>query len=409
MDENLAWKVILVAAIFSLIVMGVVYSFLSPKESPYFTEEKMEKIAEFANTRVSGRKEGKKVWEFYADEGWTGKNRHVNYLYNVKDGKIYSQSKLVVYNLIAPRAKAYRRSEIVEAFGFLEDKPKGKSKLSAYINLGRISKGDQKSEWSKMRANQLKYFPKQKRSEISGDAALYKRDSSIFAQRIIVYHEQKFADVTDDITLRRKDGRLQADFLKYYSEDEKLEADGHVDINIIEGKTKTRLKANHASFYTEMSKNMDLQGNLEVAQGKKLAISNSGVYSQKRKQLTLRGKVKAIFEKAKVLLKAETVKKLKTEEGKKILKEKTILTSNQLIISTKTGDAQASGSVVVTQKGREAKANHAVYDDKTEIITLTGNVYMKKGKEWVKAKKVVVSVKNETFEAVGAVEAEFKL
>jgi len=409
MDENLAWKVILVAAIFSLIVLGVVYSFLTPKESPYFTEEKMEKIAEFSKTWVSGRKEGKKVWEFYAEQGWTGKNRQVNYLFNVKDGRIYTQGKLVVNNLIAPRAKAYRRSEIIETFGFPEGETTGKSKLSANINLGRISNNEKKSEWTKLRANQLKHLSKSKRSEMFGDVALYKRDSSIFAQRILVDHESKVADVFDDIFIRRKDATLSTDYLKYFSDDEKLAADGHVKINIIESKTKTKINTNHATFFTEMSKNMTLQGNIEVAQGKKLAVAESGIYSQRKKQLTLRGKVKAVFEKAKVLLKEETVRKLKTAEGKKILKEKTVLTSNQLIISTKTGDAQASGSVLVTQKGREAKANYAVYNDKTEIITLTGNVYLKKGKEWVKAKKVIVSVKNETFEAIGAVEAEFKL
>jgi hypothetical protein len=34
---------------------------------------------------------------------------------------------------------------------------------------------------------------------------------------------------------------------------------------------------------------------------------------------------------------------------------------------------------------------------------------MKKESEWISAKQVTVSIRDETFEAVGAVEAEFKL
>jgi lipopolysaccharide export system protein LptA len=65
--------------------------------------------------------------------------------------------------------------------------------------------------------------------------------------------------------------------------------------------------------------------------------------------------------------------------------------------------------VEVTQKGREARSETAVYDDKNETLTLTGNVHMKKAKEWISAGKVIVSVRDETFEALGSAEAQFKL
>jgi lipopolysaccharide export system protein LptA len=100
---------------------------------------------------------------------------------------------------------------------------------------------------------------------------------------------------------------------------------------------------------------------------------------------------------------------LKNTEAKKILKEKTVLTSDELIFSTRTGDARASGSVIVSQRQREAKADRAVYNDKDETLLLSGNVFLKKGKDWISCRKVIVSVKNETFEAIGSVEAEFKL
>jgi len=100
---------------------------------------------------------------------------------------------------------------------------------------------------------------------------------------------------------------------------------------------------------------------------------------------------------------------LKNPEARKFLKEKTVLYADRLDLSTKTSNAKAYGSVLVVQNEKEAKADMAIYDDKEETMVLTGNVYLKKKDDWVKAEKVLVSVRNETFEAVGSVEAEFKI
>ena len=69
MDENLAWKIVYAAAIFSLLVLGLAYYLIYPRESVFFEPGKEEKIAEFKKTRVGGRKEGKKSWEFFAESG----------------------------------------------------------------------------------------------------------------------------------------------------------------------------------------------------------------------------------------------------------------------------------------------------------------------------------------------------
>ncbi len=402
MDENLAWKIVYIAAIFSMIVMGIAYYFISPRESPFFTEEKATKIAEFKETRVSGRKEGKKVWEFYAQEGWTSTDREITYLHNIRNGQMYMNGNLVVTKLSAPQAKAYRHSEIVEVFG---------PPLHAYLELGKISHPEKKdgTEWTRMTAKHLKYIPDAKRSEISGDVELHKKDSSIRAQSISIDHENKIADISEDVRLTRADGDLRARRMRYLSNEEKLEAEEEVKIVIQEGRITTRINSDHASFSTDISRDMTVSGNLEVNQGKKAAVGEKGTYSQKKKELLIQGNVTAIFEKAGVFIRADTAQKLRNPEGQKILEEKTLLASDELILSTESGDARASGAVHVTQKGREARSERAVYDDAKEVLTLTGNVSMKKGEEWVSAQRVVVSVKDESVEAVGRVEAELKL
>jgi lipopolysaccharide assembly outer membrane protein LptD (OstA) len=399
MDEDLSWKIILFAALFSLALMGGVYFLISPKDSTYFSEEKEEKVAEFTNTRVAGRKEGKKIWEFVAKTGWSSRNREITHLFGVTEGVIYKSGNPVVTQLIAPHAKAFRRSNVVEIFA--EKKP-----LHSYINLGTIS-GRPSKEWSKLSAKYLKYMPKSDQIEISGNVSLIKKESSIYSQKIIINTENNYADISDNVRLKRKDAILFSDMMKYFSNDEKIEADGHVDITIDDKKIKTRIKANHAILFSDINRDILLDGNLEAVQGKKYAVADSGIYSKVKRDLLLKGNVKAIFEKARAIIKESTANKLKSKEAKNILKEKTVLTSNQLVFSTRTGDANASGSVFVSQKGREAKADRAVYNDKSELLTLTGNVFLKKKTQWVKAEKVIISVKDESFEATGQVETEF--
>ena len=124
-----------------------VYYLISPRDTTYFSEEKTEKIAEFKNTRVSGRKDGKPLWEFHAKNGWSTKNRDVTHLFDVTKGKIYKSGKLVVTDLSAPRAKTYRRSELIEVYG---DK---NNRVKAYIDLGGISNRDKK-DWKARRWQQ---------------------------------------------------------------------------------------------------------------------------------------------------------------------------------------------------------------------------------------------------------------
>lgn len=410
-EEKFPWSAIYIGTIFSLIILGIAYYFMSPKNGDFFSTTKTEKITEFKNTFVSGRKEGKKIWSFFAAEGWTDKGHAVSSLKNVTQGKIYSNGELVATEISAPFAKTYRYSEAIELYGFDPTKAKEQSKLKAFIELGKISKQDSKnkSQWRKLIADQLKHFPQEKRSEIIGNVIVSRKDDLIKAQRININHANKVADITGQVKIVRQDGNLKTEELRYFTTQETLSTDKAIVLQVEEEKTITTLEAKGANFYLDLDKDINFKNGVELLQGKKLAIAKQAVYSQKSKELTLKDKAKIVFAKASNLLKVETVKKLKSEETHKSLKEKTILTANQLTFSTTTGDLKASGSVFAYQQGKEAKSDNAIYNDKDEFITLTGNVYIKKKSDWVKAKKVVISVENETFEAIGGVEAEFKL
>ncbi len=408
MEENLSWKIVYFAALFSLVILGIAYYFITPRESPYFSTEKIERIAEMKNARIEGRREGQRLWELRARDGWTSKDRQTTFLNSVYEGKMYSDGKLSIYGLSAPQVKVEGRDALIEAFS------QGDKRLSAQVDLGKLktSKKD-RSDWVSLSADHIKFWPQEKRSEITGRVRLVKKEWTITCDRINIDHNLKNASLSGDIRIHRKDGLINTDTLEYSGEQEQLRLDQNTFFNLRSGKIRTKIKCRQAVMYNDPERDILLYGSLEVTQGKKLAIAREGNYSRARGGLDLRGETKTVIEKAQALLRPDTVGKLQNPDTKTILREKTVVTSNSLFFSTRTGDARATGSVEVTQRGREARSDSAVYDDKKEIITLIGNVYLKKagpaGKvDWVRCREVSISVPKETFEAVGAVEAEFK-
>jgi lipopolysaccharide export system protein LptA len=399
MDENFSWKIVYIAAIFSLVVLGFAYWLISPRESTFFSEEKTEKIAEFDRTRVEGRKEGKKAWEFYAKQGWTNKNQEITFLSDVTRGEIYKDGKPILIDLSAPLLKAYRRAEVIEAYS-----------MRSLIDLGKISaEPGKKSDWTRLKANYIKYNTNEKKSEISGNISLIRRDSVIDADRIMVDHEKKTASLAGRIVVRRKDGKIHADSAEYLGEAEQLNLNGKVFITLREKKILSSIKCNQATLFNDQAIDINFSGSVEAIQGKKIAVAQTGVYSKKDKSLRLSGGTKTIIEKAKAVFKPETVRRLHNADAINMLKEKTIVIADGIAFSTKTGDAKARGHVEVTQKGRQAKSDTAIYDDKKELLTLSGNVSLKKGEDWISCRQVVISVGKESFEASGVSEAKFKL
>lgn len=358
MDENFAWKIVYAATIFSLFILGLAYYLISPRESTFFNSEKIERTAEFKNTKVEGRKDGKPAWEFFARAGWSEKDQANTYLSQVKNGKIFSDGKINVKNLTAPQVKVNRNADLIEA---------------------------------------------------SGGVAMQTKEGKLFTDRVSFYRTEKRAVMADKIRIVRSNGIAQTGTAEYLSEPEQLNANNGIKLALKEGKIKTRVKADRAILYMDINKDIPLTGSLEVTQGRKMAVANEGTYSRKQNGLLLKGKTRTIMEKGAALLREGTANKMRSPDVKEILKDKTIVTSDTIFFSTKTGDANAGGSVEVTQKGREARSDSAVYDDQSERLTLSGNVFMKKNEDWISCRQVVISVNKETFEAIGVKEAKFKI
>jgi lipopolysaccharide assembly outer membrane protein LptD (OstA) len=402
-EENMAWKIVFVASLFSLFVLGIAYYLISPKENLNKEDALSKKLIELKKTKIEGRSHGQKTWEFSAESGYTDRDHRITYLYHVYNGRMFSSGEVSVKDLSAPEMQISNGADIINA-----------NQPEAWLDFSRFSASSPKKEWVKVIAKKIRYDTESKKSEMSGKVQLIRRTSVLQAERIDVDHQQRMAKLSDQLIMTRRDGTIKADNGEYLGTEGQLKAEGQVKINLKDKNIITHIRGNSALIFDDQDKDISLNGSLEVIQGKKIAVAPYGVYSKMRGGLFLSGGSRAIFEKARTLLQSKTAEKLKDPEAKQILKAKTMIKSNDLFFSTRTGNALASGSVEVTQMNREARSDRAEYNDLKEIIILTGNVFMKrqdlKGKtEWIKCRQVTVSVKKETFEAVGGVEAEFKI
>ncbi|MBI5701352.1 hypothetical protein HZC34_05875 [Candidatus Saganbacteria bacterium] len=399
--ENSPWRILFIATGASLLLLLFVYFLILPKSEK--SQGTVEKIAVFKNTRVSGRENGKKAWEFSAKSGWAEKDNQMTYLENVTHGILYKDGKIITKNLTAPKVKANPSTKVIEAFA------ENKKQIKAHISFRQRDKDkDNDRNFASIRADFLAYDPNAKKTSLNGNIKIREKEISLSSDSMEIDNEKETSDFAGNVSIDRKDVFLRCRLLHYDSNEEKLNAEDGVR-SIIKGKQKTYLNSKKMSLYSDDKKDVEASGLIEVVQGKKSAVANEGNYNKETEKILLKGDVRAVITKGRALLKEGTIKKLKNPDAKTLLEEKTFITSDTLTMSTINGDAKADGNVVVHQKGREAKADSADYSDSTETIMMVDNVYLKKDKDWIKSKKIIISVKNETFDAIGSVEAEFKI
>lgn len=402
MDDHISWKTVYLGAIFSLLVLFFAYFFIAPYSPPQ-TQEKGNNLGEISNVRYEGKKEGKKLWEVIAKAAWKKKGEDVVHLTGITDGKIYNdKEKLAITGLFSSFADIQEQATFVLVFENDKDK-----RIKAKFNMQNGNENNNsKPDWMTVNAKSAKYSFSDKKSELSDNVRLTKKNLTINAGYAAVFLDTGRMDITKEVLVSRSDGFAKSDTAQYLRDNKQLNMLGKVSMQIKGKKDKTEIKCNQAEIYDDPDKNVSFMGSVEAIQGKKASVGETGLYSKNSKEFTLVGKTKTVIEKAGEMLKKDTAAKLRNRDAKNILKEKTILTASSITFSTSDGDATAAGSVEVFQKEKEAKSDQANYDEKEEILSLTGNVFLKKGNEWIRCKQVIISIKDETFEALGVTDSK---
>lgn len=395
MEQN-PWKPILFGALASFILLLLIFIFTLPVKDEF---EPSETILEFEKGYILGNKDGKKIWEFQVESVKMNKSKTISFIEGVSKGKFFKDNKLVIKNLIAPKARVYRHSKNVELRS--EDKKKIYAEFSFEKNKG-------KTKFAKLIADKLNYFSKDENSEVFGNISISTNKFKARAKKLHINHKEETAKLSDNVFAQRKDFSLRCNEIFYEENKKSFLATGNINLKI-SGDPETKIKGDMLVFYTDEDKDVKVKNNIEAIQPKKAISSDQIIYNKTTKKILASGNVKTVFEKAKVLIKEETIKKLKGKEAKESLEEKTLLYADIFEIYTDSKNAKGWGNVKVFQKGKEAQAENAIFDEEREEIILTKNVSVNKDDEWIKCDKLIVSVTEETFTALGEIEGTFKI
>ncbi|MDR5682899.1 MAG: LptA/OstA family protein [Armatimonadota bacterium] len=165
------------------------------------------------------------------------------------------------------------------------------------------------------------------------------------------------------------------------------------------------------TFEWQKTNEATAEGDVRIEQVDKKARAEKAVYSEAKDQIELVGGVRLDQVSGQWLVRERLANPPRTDEERKALESPATLTSERLVITISTRDSVATGNVRVTQAGRSATGDRGEYDDLNGKIVLTGRrVRLERDDgSWLEAEKVVVSLREDTFEAFGTVDTVFKV
>jgi len=151
------------------------------------------------------------------------------------------------------------------------------------------------------------------------------------------------------------------------------------------------------------------QEGVQLEQVDKSAQAERITYSESQDRIELEGSVRLHQRSGQWLVRERLVRPPRDEEERKALQTPAVLTADRVVITLSTRGSVATGNVRVTQEGRRAEGDRAEYDDQQGRIVLSGRRVRLEREDgsWLEAEQVVVSLREDTFEAHGTVDTTF--
>ena len=163
-----------------------------------------------------------------------------------------------------------------------------------------------------------------------------------------------------------------------------------------------------------------LLGNVCLTYGELTVHAAVAQYDTKSQEANFRGQIKAVYQDNVLTgeqMNAKLRQSLIVTSGKARLQAQralgknmpvTVLQADAIEYNWAEHTAQARGQIYVEQAQRKAYADHAVYDEQTQIITLSGSVRFEQGKdEWIMSERVKFDLAAHKLSAEGRVSGRF--
>jgi lipopolysaccharide assembly outer membrane protein LptD (OstA) len=236
------------------------------------------------------------------------------------------------------------------------------------------------------------------------------RLTTINAFRLNAFHEEKRIVMEQDVRMDRaadpRPARVKAK--------PKSKAEKRKRVEEALQRARTVITADEMEYWTRR-KDASFVGHVHVTQPEKKANADRATMLEEAGTITLEGK--AHLEQ----IKGDWLKATKVlDEGKKpdpdlqqALSNKAVIDADVIVMDQRRNDVSAQGNVTVAQKGRIVKADSAVFNDASGLITLAGNVKLQKENgDWLAADKALFDTERDRFEAIGIarqVESQFSV
>ncbi len=352
------------------------------------------------SVELSGFEGNMKKWTVKARDISSTRNQEVVRMDGVRSGTIFDGQDVIADRIVAETVYVANFRNELEAIGSPE--------ITARADLRRLAGGnrDKSIELSDIRAARVTYFGRQNRTEVLG---LFSRDknTSIKAEKAVIDHRTGKALLTGDPVLRTKESAVRSASFEVSIREDTLKSERRAEI-IVDRNGRSSITGERLIFNFK-SETGSIEGKVRFSQAGKSASASNLIFDIRSDTAELREDVNATFVKARSILKDPSSARIKGEEARKSLDKGVSLSCDRLLVSLSGKDAKAAGDVRVWQNDRYAMSSRAEYDPKREIITLSGNVSLKKNREWLKTERVVVSVNDGTFQAIGNVEMDLRI
>jgi lipopolysaccharide assembly outer membrane protein LptD (OstA) len=157
------------------------------------------------------------------------------------------------------------------------------------------------------------------------------------------------------------------------------------------------------------SEEASAQDGVRLEQVDKSAAADRISYSESLDRVELVGSVRLEQRSGQWLVRERLVRPPRDEEERKALESPAVLEADRVVVFLTSRNSVATGNVRVTQEGRSATGDRAEYDDQEGRIVLSGRRVRLERPDgsWLEAERVVVSLREDTFEAHGQVDTTF--
>jgi lipopolysaccharide assembly outer membrane protein LptD (OstA) len=248
-----------------------------------------------------------------------------------------------------------------------------------------------------LRAQTLKYRSRDQIAFAEKNVKLETPDSTLTGQTLWANLADKRAEVKGPARLVRKGGPPP----RGRENDRVLAALAKEDTTIVAQKM--------LRFAWRDTNEATAEGDVRIEQVDKNAQGETVVYSEANDRIEITGNARLHQMSGQWLVRERLADPPRSDEERKALETPATLTADRVVITISNRNSIAVGNVRVVQGQRSATGDRGEYDDVNGKIVLTGRRVrlVREDGSSLEAERVVVSLKEDTFEAFGAVDTTF--